>query len=116
MDKFPCSCDERGIFALRIQTPPSPCVVYCGVKLITVIKGFEERYHAGAYLATRSYAREGVHVWKPLGRERDRAQDYSTSGLSRWWSSLEYSWPSHACNRSLARISIASSGCSPRTF
>src|SRR5712692_5156161 len=29
MDKLPCSCDERGIFALRIQTPPSPCVVYC---------------------------------------------------------------------------------------
>src|SRR6266699_3820954 len=23
MDKLPCSCDERGIFALKVQTPPS---------------------------------------------------------------------------------------------
>src|SRR5215831_4815622 len=111
----------RQVRHLRIKgtDSSSPCVIYCGVKLINVVKSFEKRYHAGAYLTTRNYARKGVHVWKPPGRERGRAQDYSTSGLSRWWSSLEYSWPSstlplsispsHACNRSLVRISIVSS-------
>src|SRR5437868_10775246 len=92
MDMRTCPRDKGSIFALGIQTPPSPCVIYCRVKFIAICKGFEKRYRARAYLATRSSAREGVQIWKPMGRERDWEQDYSTSGLSRWWSSWEYLW------------------------
>src|SRR6266487_1783229 len=111
---------------IRIQTPPSPCVIYCGENSLLSVKGFEKHYYVGTYLATHSYAGEGVQIWRPVGRERDRVRVYNTSGLWQWWSSSAYSWPSsillssispsRACNRSLARISIASSGCSPRTF